>query len=441
MVNEGFFGPWGQILLVVIGALAIVALLLLIACFVTPGCIGYECVRRRKRKKNVPVRCKNGDNENVKLNDISYRSWRLGSLYDIGTNGSISENIELPQTVNSTNISFENVDTSSTLNLIQASKQKVENKPKPFPTELTMSLQYLPPCDDTITGKFVIGIEALSGLPPKQYNCTLEPYVALNIVKQSWSHRKRQKLHSFRTRGIRHTASPIYKETFVVANVKPHELRDWILDITAYDQDKYANHTELCYLKVSLKEVKKVVQSPEIHMFNFMMKPSNLEFGSILLGVSYLPTAQRLTINVMKARDVKFTLAVTSLRDFNPYVKVLMLNGRTGKKLQRRKTKFLRAISQPEFNETLTFDLGYNQLDAVQFLVILCSKVIIEVPTTGADHPSDSEESVNSYKKSRDIFIGKVALGKGVRGSTERLHWFSVLQNPRKLVTVWHTLK
>ena len=61
--------------------------------------------------------------------------------------------------------------------------------------------------------------------------------------------------------------------------------------------------------------------------------------------------------------------------------------------------------------------------------------------TTANDHPSDSEDSVNSYKKSKDIFIGKVALGKGVRGPTERLHWFSVLQNPRKLVTVWHTLK
>jgi len=30
---------------------------------------------------------------------------------------------------------------------------------KEFPTELTMSLQYLPPCDDIIPGKLVIGIE------------------------------------------------------------------------------------------------------------------------------------------------------------------------------------------------------------------------------------------------------------------------------------------
>lgn len=65
----------------------------------------------------------------------------------------------------------------------------------------------------------------------------------------------------------------------------------------------------------------------------------------------------------------------------------------------------------------------------------------MEVAANSTEHPSDSEDSVTSVRKSRDLFIGKVALGKGVRGSTERLHWFSVLQNPRKLVTVWHVLK
>lgn len=61
--------------------------------------------------------------------------------------------------------------------------------------------------------------------------------------------------------------------------------------------------------------------------------------------------------------------------------------------------------------------------------------------TINSDHQSDSEDSVNFSHKQKDISIGKIALGKGVRGGTERLHWFSVLQNPRKLVTVWHTLK
>lgn len=39
------------------------------------------------------------------------------------------------------------------------------------------------------------------------------------------------------------------------------------------------------------------------------------EFGNILLAISYLPTAQRLTINLMKVRDVKYTPTVS--KDFS----------------------------------------------------------------------------------------------------------------------------
>lgn len=54
-----------------------------------------------------------------------------------------------------------------------------------------------------------------------------------------------------------------------------------------------------------------------------------------------------------------------------------MLNGRTGHRIRKKKTKSVIANSQTEFNETLTFDVLYNQLDIVQFLVVLCSKVCI----------------------------------------------------------------
>ncbi|KAH0953733.1 hypothetical protein HN011_007317 [Eciton burchellii] len=449
MLFKDLLGPWGLPIVIITGVGIILIALLLFVCFLTPGCIGYECFRRSSKEnksKNVALRAENRadkDDNNLKLSDVSYRSWRLGSLYE--NDGPISENVESHR--NSSNSAgaqnLENLECSSTLNLIRTDKQKSDKRTKDFPTELTMSLQYLPPCDDIISGKLVIGIEAMCGLPPKQYNGTLEPYVALTIVKQSWSHRKRQKLHSFRTRGIRHTASPIYKETFVIGDVKPREAKEWILDIATYDHDRYANHTELCSLKVSLKDARKIFYSPEIHLFNYRMKPSNQEFGDILLAVSYLPTAQRLTINVMKLRDIKFTPVISSLSEFNPYVRVLMLNGKTGKKMRKKKTTFLRAVAQPEFNETLTFDLAVAQLDTVQFLIVLCSKVLLEgsAAGNGGDHASDSEDSVNSLNRSTDLFIGKVALGKGVRGATERLHWFSVLQNPRKLVTVWHALK
>lgn len=51
-----------------------------------------------------------------------------------------------------------------------------------------------------------------------------------------------------------------------------------------------------------------------------------------------------------------------------------MLNGKTGRKMKKKKTHILRADNQLEFNETMTFDLTFNQIDTVQFLVVLCNK-------------------------------------------------------------------
>lgn len=40
-----------------------------------------------KEVKSAPLQTKNQEKENLKLNDVSYRSWRLGSLYENDNNG------------------------------------------------------------------------------------------------------------------------------------------------------------------------------------------------------------------------------------------------------------------------------------------------------------------------------------------------------------------
>lgn len=52
-----------------------------------------------------------------------------------------------------------------------------------------------------------------------------------------------------------------------------------------------------------------------------------------------------------------------------------MLHGKTGRKIRKKKTKILHAMTEGEFNDTLTFALSPYQLDTVQFLLILCNKV------------------------------------------------------------------
>jgi len=112
-----------------------------------------------------------------------------------------------------------------------------------------------------------------------------------------------------------------------------------------------------------------------------------------------------------------------------PYVRVIQLHGFTGRAIKRKKTTFKQGTECPEFNETLTFDLYPNQLDTTTFLLLLCSRTV-------------TEESIGQTgRKFKDRCLGKVALGSHVAGKGERDHWLAVIQNPRRVVSAWHTIK
>lgn len=49
MLYDDLFGPWGPLVIIVIGAGLVLIALLLFVCFLTPGCIGYECFRKRSK--------------------------------------------------------------------------------------------------------------------------------------------------------------------------------------------------------------------------------------------------------------------------------------------------------------------------------------------------------------------------------------------------------
>jgi hypothetical protein len=112
----------------------------------------------------------------------------------------------------------------------------------------------------------------------------------------------------------------------------------------------------------------------------------------------------------------------------DPYVRVIQLNGSTGRSIKRKKTAFKHGKECPEFNETLTFDLNTNQLETT-FLVLLCTRTVSE--------GSDGQMG----RKCKDKCLGKVALGSHVLGKRERDHWLSVIQNPRRVVSAWYALK
>lgn len=74
--------------------------------------------------------------------------------------------------------------------------------------------------------------------------------------------------------------------------------------------------------------------------------------GEILLSLSYLPTAERLTVVVVKAKNLIWTNDKTTA---DPFVKVYLLQD--GRKMSKKKTAVKRDDPNPVFNEAMIFSV------------------------------------------------------------------------------------
>ena len=101
----------------------------------------------------------------------------------------------------------------------------------------------------------------------------------------------------------------------------------------------------------------------------------------------------------------------------DPFVKLHLCHGT--KVLKTRKTSTKKNTIDPVFNESLSFNLTIEQLEA-------CSLVV-----TVWDYNS----------KSKDDFVGRIVLGKQATGPYEVTHWNRMLQCQRSPVAQWHTMR
>ncbi|XP_035748947.1 synaptotagmin-12 [Egretta garzetta] len=74
--------------------------------------------------------------------------------------------------------------------------------------------------------------------------------------------------------------------------------------------------------------------------------------GEILLSLSYLPTAERLTVVVVKAKNLVWTNGKVTA---DPFVKVYLLQD--GRKISKKKTAVKRDDTNPVFNEAMIFSV------------------------------------------------------------------------------------
>uniref|UniRef100_A0A182Q559 C2 domain-containing protein n=1 Tax=Anopheles farauti TaxID=69004 RepID=A0A182Q559_9DIPT len=127
----------------------------------------------------------------------------------------------------------------------------------------------------------------------------------------------------------------------------------------------------------------------------------------LLISLSYLPQAERLTVVVMKAKNLSIS--------HEPFVKLYLLMN--DKRTKKRKTSAIRALdpTNPIWNEAFTFELPSSQLQ---------------------------DAGVELFVTSNEGEDQDLGCGIGLReGGCGTQHWQDLMQNSRKPIAMWHVLR
>uniref|UniRef100_A0A8C7V7W9 C2 domain-containing protein n=1 Tax=Oncorhynchus mykiss TaxID=8022 RepID=A0A8C7V7W9_ONCMY len=225
--------------------------------------------------------------------------------------------------------------------------------------------------------QLIVGILQAENLPAMDMGGTSDPYVKVYMLPD--------KKKKFETKVQRKNLCPVFNETFIFKVIL----------------------TVLRFMYVDLAQ--------PLHEWRDLVggeKEEVEKLGDICISLRYVPTAGKLTINIMEAKHLK-AMDCGGLSD--PFVKVVLQH--QGKRLKKKKTTVKQNTLNPYFNESFSFEIPFGQIQKVQVLI-----------------------TVYDYDKlgSNDA-IGKVWIGFGASGVGLR-HWSDMLANPRRPVAQWHAL-
>ncbi|XP_001503265.1 synaptotagmin-10 [Equus przewalskii] len=246
-------------------------------------------------------------------------------------------------------------------------------------------------------------IKALD-LPAKDFTGTSDPYVKMYLLPD----RKKK----FQTRVHRKTLNPLFDETFQFP-VAYDQLSNRKLHFSVYDFDRFSRHDMIGEVILdNLFEVSDLSREATIWKDIHCATTESIDLGEIMFSLCYLPTAGRMTLTVIKCRNLK-AMDITGSSD--PYVKVsLMCEGR---RLKKRKTTTKKNTLNPVYNEAIIFDIPPENVDQVS----------LSIAVMDYDRVGHNE------------VIGVCRTGLDAEG-LGRDHWNEMLAYHRKPITHWHPL-
>uniref|UniRef100_A0A8C6WFG3 Synaptotagmin-7 n=1 Tax=Neogobius melanostomus TaxID=47308 RepID=A0A8C6WFG3_9GOBI len=254
--------------------------------------------------------------------------------------------------------------------------------------------------DSTLTVKILKGQE----LPAKDFSGTSDPFVKLYLLPD-----KKNKLE---TKVKRKNLNPHWNETFLFEGFPYEKVVQRTLYLQVLDYDRFSRNDPIGEVSIPLNKL----DLANMQTFWKELKPCSDGSGSrgdLLLSLCYNPTANTITVSIIKARNLKaMDIGGTS----DPYVKVWLMH--KDKRVEKKKTVVMKRCLNPVFNESFPFDVPAHVLRETTIIITVMDK----------------------DKLSRNDVIGKIYLS-WKSGPAEVKHWKDMMGHPRTVVAQWHALK
>uniref|UniRef100_A0A9J7XW83 Synaptotagmin-7 n=2 Tax=Cyprinus carpio TaxID=7962 RepID=A0A9J7XW83_CYPCA len=254
--------------------------------------------------------------------------------------------------------------------------------------------------DSTLTVKILKGQD----LPAKDFSGTSDPFVKLYLLPD--------KKHKLETKVKRKNLNPHWNETFLFEGFPYEKVVQRTLYMQVLDYDRFSRNDPIGEVSIPLNKIDLA------HMQTFWkeLKPCSDGSGSrgdLLVSLCYNPTANTITVSIIKARNLKaMDIGGTS----DPYVKVWLMN--KDKRVEKKKTVVMKRCLNPVFNESFPFDVPAHVLRETTIVITVMDK----------------------DRLSRNDVIGKIYLS-WKSGPAEVKHWKDMMSHPRTTVAQWHALK
>ncbi|XP_068588800.1 synaptotagmin-6 [Cebidichthys violaceus] len=249
----------------------------------------------------------------------------------------------------------------------------------------------------------IVNILRAAELPAKDLCGTSDPYVKVYLLPD----RKK-----FQTRVHRKTLNPTFDESFQFP-VPYDELAVRKLHMSVFDFDRFSRHDMIGEVVLdNLFETSDLSRETNIWREIQYATSESVDLGEVMFSLCYLPTAGRLTLTVIKCRNLK-AMDITGYSD--PYVKVSLICD--GRRLKKKKTSIKKNTLNPTYNEAIIFDIPPDSMDHVSL------------------HISVMDYDLVGHNE----IIGVMRVGCHAEG-LGRDHWNEMLAYPRKPIAHWHPL-